>query len=102
MGDDPDLHQLLLSEFVNTAAENIQEIHAAFEAGSATQVGALGHKLKSSARSVGANLLADLCAELERAGNTGKWAEIETLHPDLDQLFEVVRTLISDNKGNSL
>ena len=102
VGDDPEIHQLLLSEFVNTAAENIQEIHAAFESGSADQVGELGHKLKSSARSVGANALADLCTELERAGKSGEWDEIETLHPDLDQLFEVVRTLIEGDTAQRL
>ena len=35
------------------------------------------HKLKSSARSVGANDLADLCQTLETAGKAEDWNEID-------------------------
>jgi len=99
VGDDPDVHQSLLGRFVETSEQTITEIHTAFEASSAKDIGELGHKLKSAARTIGANALADLSVELEAAGNAGEWQKIESLYPRLDPLFNDVRNyIISETK----
>jgi len=97
VGDDPALHKQFLEKFVGPASQTITEIHAAFEAGSAEQIGELGHKLKSSSRTIGANALADLCAELEVAGKADDWSRIKTLHSHLDMNFGEVKTFIENH-----
>ena len=68
-GDDEDTLREILQDFVVPARNIVCEIEEAYEAKPAAGVGAAAHKLKSSSRAVGANALADLCAELEAAGN---------------------------------
>ncbi|MBI3223201.1 MAG: PAS domain S-box protein [Nitrosomonadales bacterium] len=53
------------------------ELRAACNEGRATQAGTLAHKLKSSARAMGALALGELCAAMEQAGKSGR---IEALH----------------------
>jgi|GEM_PF-2108310 len=97
VGDDPALHRQFLEKFIEPAAQIVSEIHVAFEAGSAEQIGELGHKLKSSSRTIGANPLADLCDELEKAGKADDWEKIKILHTELDGHFEAVRKFIEND-----
>lgn len=96
VGDDPKLHRQFLEKFVDPASQTISEIHAAFDAGSAEQVGELGHKLKSSSRTIGANALADLCEGMEQAGKADNWEKIEILHAKLDEKFSAVKAFIEN------
>jgi signal transduction histidine kinase/DNA-binding response OmpR family regulator/HPt (histidine-containing phosphotransfer) domain-containing protein len=82
-GDDDEVIKEILLEFVDPTRNIIEEIETAFADRSSKGVGAAGHKLKSSARAVGATALADLCAELELAGKADDWPQIERLIPDL-------------------
>ncbi len=68
VGDDPAVISEFLHDFRSSAAQIAAELKIAYAAGQAAQVGALAHKLKSSARSVGALALGELCAEIEQAG----------------------------------
>ena len=52
------------------------------------------HKLKSSARSVGAVVLADLCLALETAGKADDWNEIEKTAPRLSGVMDSVTQYI--------
>ena len=52
------------------------------------------HKLKSSARSVGANELADLCQTLEEAGNAEDWDKIDNAAPRLAGVMQQVTEYI--------
>lgn len=96
IGDDPALNRKFLDKFVDQVAVIAREIHTAFKSGSAGQVGELGHKLKSSARAIGANELADWCGELEQAGKTADWEGIKTLLPRLDELFDAVKKFVEN------
>lgn len=96
VGDDPAIHRKLLDTFVVLEAQVVDEIHAAFDAGSAKQVGELCHKLKSSSRTIGANALADLCEKLEQAGKADDWEQIKHIHQKLDELFSAVRVFIEN------
>ncbi|MBT7951290.1 MAG: Hpt domain-containing protein, partial [Gammaproteobacteria bacterium] len=53
------------------------------------------HKLKSSARSVGANGLADTCAALETAGKENDLKTMELLVPTLDPTFDDIKNYIA-------
>lgn len=52
------------------------------------------HKLKSSARSVGAVELADLCLKLEMAGKADEWNKIEEAAPRLSGVMDSVTQYI--------
>ena len=72
VGDDPGMISEFLHDFRSSATQIAAEMKSAYGAGQAVQVGALAHKLKSSARSVGALALGELCAEIEQAGKAGQ------------------------------
>ena len=72
VGDDPAVIAEFLHDFRLSAAKIAVELKAACGQGQAAQAGALAHKLKSSARSVGALALGELCADMEQAGKAGQ------------------------------
>mgnify|MGYP001223645601 CR=1 FL=1 len=67
-GDDEQTIKELLEEFIVSSEKTMTDLSAAVDQESAAQVKSLAHKLKSSARTVGAHVLADLCEALEAAG----------------------------------
>ena len=93
-GDDDDLIKEILLDFVEPARATVGEIDTAFQSRDAAGLGAAAHKLKSSSRSVGAEILADLCAELEKAGKSGDWDSIESGHPKLAPAIAAVTSEI--------
>ncbi len=94
VGDDPAIVAEFLSDFVLTAREAVGEIQVAYRARAAQEIAAFAHKLKSSARTVGADSLADLCQALEQAGKLGDWAAIDMSMPRLDPGFAAVEHFI--------
>jgi PAS domain S-box-containing protein len=98
IGDNPAMHRQFLDAFLAPATLTINEIHDAFNAHLAEKVGERAHKLKSSARTIGANALADLCEHLEIAGHAANWESIETLHRELDDCFQLVQGFIENNR----
>ena len=94
VGDDRDRHRLLFATFVNTTREIIETIQAACQDRAVDVVGQQAHKLKSSARSMGADQLADVCWALETAAKNMRWDEIDEQFPRLDPLFESVKAYI--------
>lgn len=81
VGDDMDDIQALLQDFRLSAVKAAAEIEEACQAGEAVKVGAVAHRLKSSARSVGALQLGELCAQLEALGKEGKQQRLAELIP---------------------
>ncbi|QOY92942.1 CHASE domain-containing protein [Massilia sp. UMI-21] len=78
--------------FVSTARTALAEIDAALGAGDLAQVSAVAHRVKSSARAVGALAFADLCEELE--GQAGRPAQARALAARLRaQLGRIEREL---------
>jgi len=91
-GDDNATFKEILVGFVEPSQAIILDIMTALEGRSAEDVKDAAHKLKSSARSIGADGLADICATLEAAGKSSDWIKIETLAPQArEQMVEVVK-----------
>ena len=90
VGNDPAVIRGFLQDFRASAARIASELRAACAAGEAKAAGASAHKLKSSARAVGALALGELCAEMEQAGKAG---QIETLAVALPR-FETEMTAV--------
>lgn len=81
VGDDPQAIQELLQDFRHYGLQTSAELLQAYEEGLVQGVCAMAHKLKSSARSVGAVRLSDYCAQLEEAARNGDMAQIDGLIP---------------------
>jgi CheY-like chemotaxis protein/HPt (histidine-containing phosphotransfer) domain-containing protein len=94
-GDDQTTIGEILRDFIQPARDNVTEIQSAFEAHLPDSVGKAAHKLKSSARAVGATELADLCLKLEQAGKGGDWDDIEVKMPRLKACMDEVQAWIA-------
>ncbi len=96
VGNDAAVIRRFLSDFHSSAAGMATALRNACESGQAAEAGAIAHKLKSSARSVGALRLGDLCAEMEQAGKT---ADVKALTELLDK-FEQELADVEQYLGN--
>ncbi len=65
--------------FVESARDGINEIELAIARGELARVAELGHRIKSSARAVGALSFAHLCARLEAMQKDGDPAEADAI-----------------------
>jgi len=72
----------------------VEECESAYEQRDADKVAFQTHKLKSSARTVGADQLADLCFALEIAGKKTDWDKIDSVFLALRPAIEQVRHYI--------
>jgi len=90
IGDDEAMIREFLHDFRLSALKIAVELRSACAAGQATLAGAHAHKLKSSARSVGALALGELCAEMEKAGKSGDTAALAELLPRFEQELATV------------
>ncbi len=81
VGNDAAMISEFLRDFRVSAADITAELQAAYESGRPAETGAAAHKLKSSARYVGALKLGELCEQIERAGNAGDSAVLTELLP---------------------
>ncbi|MHB1677118.1 MAG: ATP-binding protein [Sulfuriferula sp.] len=95
IGDDPMAVREFLHDFLISATRIAAELRIACVAGQATVIGAAAHKLKSSARSVGALALGDLCDELEVFGRVGDKMAIMQSMIQFDIVFAKVETEIT-------
>jgi CheY-like chemotaxis protein/HPt (histidine-containing phosphotransfer) domain-containing protein len=85
IGGDEAMIREFLHDFRISAAKIAVELHTACEAGQAAAAGAAAHRLKSSARSVGALALGELCAGMEKAGKGGDAEALAVLLPKFEQ-----------------
>lgn len=76
--DDATIHEILDS-FVETTPALIAEISAAVAPRNAEKIMFAAHSLKSAARTIGADALANSCVNLESAAKTNDWDVIEKL-----------------------
>jgi len=87
-----DVAAQLLELFETTAATTLGELRAAAAAGDRDEVRRLAHRLKGSARNVGANGMADLAAALEQGGGP---AALDRLEAALDQTRSQLRGVLA-------
>jgi two-component system, sensor histidine kinase and response regulator len=90
VGNDPAVIEEFLQDFRVSAAKIGTELRAAVVAADTARAGAAAHKLKSSARSVGALGLGELCAEMERLGKAGDAQALTALLPRFESELATV------------
>ncbi len=93
-GDEAILHEFL-HDFCLSAEKIAAELRTVCTAGQAVAASELAHKLKSSARSVGALALGELCAEMEKVGKSGDNEMLTWLLPKFEQELVNVTNYIS-------
>ncbi len=88
VGDDPAVVHTVLQEFLHTATVTFERLHTAD--GDAAIIHQQAHRLKSSARSVGALHLGELCQALEDAGQADDEAALSPLLAKLNTEWRAV------------
>ena len=84
VGDEPQMIGELLQEFRVSLDQSRALMNTACQSLQTAEVEALAHKLKSSARSVGALALGELCAQMEDAGCQGQHDIVADLWPKFE------------------
>ena len=92
----PDVRSIrrFLTQFVPHSRPILAELERALGAGEAASVREQAHKLKSSARAVGALELSALCQKLEEAGAAGDLERIARLHAQVAAAMEEVAAYV--------
>jgi PAS domain S-box-containing protein len=88
VGDDLEMQHEVLKEFVNPSLNTLKELHMVVNDNNPMMAGELAHKLKSAARLIGADELADMCVEVEKLGKEENLEPIGILLPSMDSLMK--------------
>ena len=96
IGTDPQVIKEMLQQFRVSAARLSADLAEACAAQRAADAAAIAHKLKSSARSVGALKLGDLCSNIEIAGHAGDLTAVAALLPGFDTEIRTVDEYLSN------
>jgi len=73
--------------FIDTTREGLAQMQQAYQARDLQTLARLGHKLKSSAATMGARRLAQDCAQLEAAGMADDWQAVQVPMASLPELL---------------
>jgi CheY-like chemotaxis protein/HPt (histidine-containing phosphotransfer) domain-containing protein len=87
VGEDRDKIRRYTFLFLDAAREGLAEIDVALARSDLARVAAVAHRLKSSARTVGANSFAGVCAEMETQQDGGSLAQARALTARLRGLY---------------
>jgi PAS domain S-box-containing protein len=88
LGDNPGMHQRLLTKFLRNADQQISSIEAAMRAGDVQGAAGVAHNLKSAACAVGALALGELCQQIETRGLAGDHARVQEMTADLGEALQ--------------
>ncbi len=86
-GNNPEKLKKYALRFIDTAQHSMIEIDEALAVRDTARLGAIGHKLKSSASSVGALGFAALCLDLEQSGRADELEKTRRIAPQLRALL---------------
>ena len=96
IGDDETLLRELLSDYLESAPQQLDELREALADGDTERLIKRAHRQKGAARAIGAARLGDLCAELENAARAADEALIRQLAAELDRQAAAVEAGIRD------
>jgi PAS domain S-box-containing protein len=100
---DPEKIRKFALKFVESARDCVAEIEAALECADSATLARLGHRLKSSAKTVGATRFADLCQRLETCKRSEDLAEAATLvvqlRPTLERIMREIELLHEESQA---
>ena len=94
---DGELYKTLLREFGESAEEKQTDMQVYYDTKDWKQYGILVHTLKSTSRLIGADTLSGKAAELEKATDEGRYAEIAEKHEAAMKQYLYIASVIRDN-----
>ena len=94
-GDDVEVLNQLLEAFVSSIDQGVAGMLSGFDVEDYERIRAEAHKLKSSARTVGAHTLADLCFELELAAKAKAAPALQTHLGLLESICDQTKSAIA-------
>jgi signal transduction histidine kinase/DNA-binding response OmpR family regulator len=94
VGNDPAVLRGFLLDFQHSAERIAATLRAACVQGDAREASAQAHQLKSSARTVGALALGELCSQIEAAGRADNFDTLALLLPAFDQELALVNVFL--------
>lgn len=97
LGQDPELHQIVLQELFNNLPNYLQRLDQAIAADDLTAVSEEAHRLKGSFMMSGVKNLPELCDELETAASDGYRDQVLSLVKTLHVSVEPVYLFIQDH-----
>lgn len=95
IGNDRSTVREFLQDFRVNAKEISEQLHAAYHAMEFDKIKEAAHKLKSSARSVGAVGLGEWCAKIEQAAKDNNEKELASLFPHFDAEMAAVDSYLT-------
>jgi signal transduction histidine kinase/HPt (histidine-containing phosphotransfer) domain-containing protein/ActR/RegA family two-component response regulator len=98
VGSDPALIREFLEEFNVSIRRAGAELLTAVRLGHAVEAAAAAHKIKATARSVGAYPLAELCASIEDAGNASNLEGVRRLAPEFEAELRAVQNYLRETR----
>jgi CheY-like chemotaxis protein/HPt (histidine-containing phosphotransfer) domain-containing protein len=90
LGEDAVLHGRILRSFIDSSRGIVADMEAGLAQGHADIVRAAVHKMKSSARSIGALALGDWCEQTEKAAAAGDWKSIQARQQSIQAGLDAV------------
>ena len=99
VGTDPNVLSEFFSDFAQSSGQAEEALRRAFDQGLEEEVVSAAHRLKGSARSIGAIRLGDRCAELEAAGRDADSAVLAASLPQVLTEAAAVREWIKERHG---
>ena len=99
VGDEPQVIEEFLQDFRVSAGEAAVQMRAACLARQTAVVETVAHRLKSSARSVGALALGELCAAMEHAGQAGGRETLADLWPRFEAEIAAVDEFLRSSQA---
>ena len=94
-GDDVEVLNQLLEAFVSSIDQGVAGMLSGFDVEDYERIRAEAHKLKSSARTVGAHTLADLCFELELVAKAKSAPALQTHLGLLESICDQTKSAIA-------
>jgi signal transduction histidine kinase/CheY-like chemotaxis protein/HPt (histidine-containing phosphotransfer) domain-containing protein len=101
VGDDPDVVLDFLQDFQRSAGAIARALRGACAAADMSRISAQAHKLKSSACTVGALALGELCAQIEAAGKAGSEDALQMLVPAFERELDAVNRFLDSRQALS-
>ena len=96
VGDDDDVIEDFLTEYLSSANDIMAELDAEYTKGDLAKIGSLVHRLKSTSRSVGAMPLGDLSADIENACKANDKERVKGAQKQLSEMFNSVKHSIME------
>ena len=100
LGGEPDDVRRFAFKFLEAAQQGLEEMDTALDEQAAATLAALGHRIKSSARTVGAMKFADLCQSLEPLKQGGSVEQAGKTVAQLHSLLEVISAHVHNAFSN--